>query len=182
MGQVVNSLDPLPVTWNSTCLSVHANAVIRNSIAVESCSSAFSFGVNCPSSTFAFESGGDEKCSVSQMHTGVGLRSPGKSISIEHVSCVSFAPDTRGSCSSTADSRHSTDSRRTIVFHSSRPSLPDTNSTLSPRQSKGPLTLTPDDIRARILPSEISKSGNDIDEVIPALRSELSHVKYIFLY
>ena len=97
MGQVVNSLDPLPITWNSTCISVHVNAIIRNSIAIESCSSAFYFGVNCPSSTFAFESGGDEKRSVSQMPTGISLRSPGKTILIECVSCVSFAPDTCGS-------------------------------------------------------------------------------------
>ena len=196
-------MSTISTDWKSVSVA-GANAAIRNSIAVGSRSSAFSFGAIRPSSTFAVESGGDdEKRSVSQMRTGVGLRSPGKTISTERVSRVSFAPDTRGSRSSAADSRPSTDSRRTRAFHVGYvppvPSLPDTDSTvvddsdagsLSPRQSKGPLTLTPDDIRARIAankrsrsisPSEISNSGNDIDEVMPALRSELSHVKYLII-
>ena len=55
---------------------------------------------------------------------------------------------------------------------------------LSPRQSQGPLTLTPDDIQARIAtskrapsttPNIMSNSANDMDEVMPALRSKLAH-------
>jgi hypothetical protein len=199
-------MSTISTDWKSVSVA-GANAAIRNSIAVGNRSSAFSFGAIRPSSTFAVESGGDdEKRSVSQMRTGVGLRSPGTPISTERVSRVSFAPDTRISRSSAADSRPSIESRRTRAFHVGYvppvPSLPDTDTTfttaaddsdtgsLSPRQSQGPLTLTPDDIRSRIsankrsrsiTPNEMSNSGIDI---MPALRSELKlvHVKYISLY
>ena len=186
-------MSTISTDWKSVSVA-GANAAIRNSIAVGSRSSAFSFGAIRPSSTFAVESGDDEKRSVSQMRTGVGPRSPGSTISTDRVSRVSFAPDTRISRSSAADSRPSGESRRTRAFHVGYvppvPSLPDTDSTvvddsdtgsLSPRQSQGPLTLTPDDIRNRIAankrspsitPNEMSNSGNDIDEVMPALRSK----------
>ena len=196
-------MSTISTDWKSVSVA-GANAAIRNSIAVGSRSSAFSFGAIRPSSTFAVEGDDDEKRSVSQMRTGVGLRSPGSTISTDRVSRVSFAPDTRMSRSSAADSRPSGESRRTRAFHVGYvppvPSLPDTDSTvvddsntgsLSPRQSQGPLTLTPDDIRVRIAankrsrsitPNEMSNSGNDIDEVMPALRSKSVHVKYISLY
>ena len=186
-------MSTISTDWKSVSVA-GANAAIRNSIAVGSRSSAFSFGAIRPSSTFAVESGDDEKRSVSQMRTGVGPRSPGSTISTDRVSRVSFAPGTRISRSSAADSRPSGESRRTRAFHVGYvppvPSLPDTDSTvvddsdtgsLSPRQSQGPLTLTPDDIRNRIAankrspsitPNEMSNSGNDIDEVMPALRSK----------
>jgi hypothetical protein len=175
--------------WKSVSVA-GANAAIRNSIAVGSRSSAFSFGGIRPSSILAVE-GGNEKRPVSQMRTGVGLRVPVASISTERVSRVSFAPDTRTSRVSATDSRPSGESRRTRAFHTGYvppvPSLtgstpePDDSDmgSLSPRQSQGPLTLTPDDIRARIAankrsrsvsPQDISK--NDIDEVMPALRSK----------
>lgn len=195
-------MSTISTDWKSVSVA-GANAAIRNSIAVGSRSSAFSFGAIRPSSTFAVEGGDDEKRSISQMRTGVGLRSPGSTISTDRVSRVSFAPDTRISRASAADSRPSTESRRTRAFHVGYvppvPSLPDTDTTavddsdtgsLSPRQSQGPLALTPDDIRVRIAankrsrsitPNEMPNSGNDIDEVMPALRSKLVHVKYIFL-
>ena len=191
-------MSTISTDWKSVSVA-GANAAIRSSIAVGSRSSAFSFGAIRPSSTFAVESGGDdEKRSISQMRTGVGLRSPGKTISTtERVSRVSFAPDTRGSRYSATESRPSTDSRRTRAFHVGYippvPSIPDTDSTavdesdtgsISPRQSQGPLALTPDDIRAKIAANKrsrsitpISTSGNDIDEVMPALRSKSDHVK-----
>ena len=198
-------MSTISTDWKSVSVA-GANAAIRNSIAVGNRSSAFSFGAIRPSSTFAVEGGDDEKRSVSQMRTGVGPRSPGNPISTERVSRVSFAPDTRISRSSAADSRPSTESRRTRAFHVGYvppvPSLPDTDTiyttaaddsdtgSLSPRQSQGPLNLTPEDIRARIAsnkrsrsitPNEMSNSGNDIDEVMPALRSKLVvHVKIYF--
>ena len=198
-------MSTISTDWKSVSVA-GANAAIRNSIAVGSRSSAFSFGAIRPSSTFAVEGDhDDEKRSVSQMRTGVGPRSPGKPNSTERVSRVSFAPDTRISRSSAAESRPSTESRRTRAFHVGYvppvPSLPDTEATyataaddsdtgsLSPRQSQGPLTLTPDDIRAKIAAnkrsqsvtqSEMSNSGNDIDEVLPALRSKSVHVNYFF--
>ena len=68
----------------------------------------------------------DEKRSISQICTGVGLRSPGSTNSSERVSRVFLTPDTRG-CPP------STDSRRTRAFHVGYvppvPSLPDTDST-----------------------------------------------------
>ena len=199
-------MSTISTDWKSVSVA-GANAAIRNSIAVGSRSSAFSFGAIRPSSTVAVESGGDdEKRSISQMRTGVGLRSAGSAgstISTERVSRVSFAPDPRASRASAADSRPSVDSRRTRAFHVGYvppvPSIPDTDSTytaveesdpgsLSPRQSQGPMSLTPDDIRARIsvnkrsrsiTPSEITSTANDIDEVMPALRSKFLHVEYI---
>ena len=194
--------------WKSVSVA-GANAAIRNSIAVGNRSSAFSFGAIRPSSTLAVECGGedDEKRSLSQMRTGVGLRNHGIPISSERVSRVSFAPDTRVSRSSAADSRPSIESRRTRAFHFGYvppvPSLPDTDATystamddsdsgsLSPRQSQGPLTLTPDDIRARIsannrsrsvTPNGMSNSGNDIDEVMPALRSKFGSCEMGFSF
>ena len=200
-------MSTISTDWKSVSVA-GANAAIRNSIAVGSRSSAFSFGAIRTSSTFTVECGGDdEKRSVTQTSTGVGLRSPGKPISTERVSRVSFAPDTRISRSSAADSRPSVESRRTRAFHVGYvppvPSIPDTDSTfataaddsdtgsLSPRQSQGPMTLTPDDIRARIAANkrsrsvttiDVSNSGDDIDEVMPALRSKLVNVKYILLF
>jgi hypothetical protein len=210
-------MSTISTDWKSVSVA-GANAAIRNSIAIGNRSSAFSFGAIRPSSTFAVESGDDEKRSISQMRTGVGLRSPGKTSvsSSDRVSRVSFAPDTRVSRSSLADSRPSYESRpsgesrRTRAFHVGYvppvPSLPDDLSliggggcggsdmgSLSPRQSQGPLALTPDDIRTRIAankqprsitPSEMSSnSGNDIDEVMPALRSKFRFhfVKYIYI-
>ena len=197
-------MSTISTDWKSVSVA-GANAAIRNSIAVGSRSSAFSFGAIRPSSTFAVEGNDDdEKRSVSQMRTGVGPRSPGNPNSTERVSRVSFAPDTRISRASAADSRPSTESRRTRAFHVGYvppvPSLPDTDGTfataaddadtgsLSPRQSQGPLTLTPDDIRAKIAAnkrsrsiatSEMSNSGNDIDEVMPALRSKFDSCSII---
>jgi hypothetical protein len=97
------------------------------------------------------------------------------------VSRVSFA----------TDPRPSTDSRRTAgtshaarAFHSAYtppvPSLPavyspkekvklnpdEVDVNLSPRQTAGPLTLSPEDIRVRI------QSGKDDDDVLPALASK----------
>ncbi|KAF8797802.1 hypothetical protein BYT27DRAFT_7265367 [Phlegmacium glaucopus] len=187
-------MSTISTDWKSVS-AAGAQAAIRNSIAVGNRSSSFSFGAIRPSSsTFAVEDV-DEKRSMSQMRTGVGLRNPVAPVTTERVSRVSFAPDTRVSRASVADSRPSGESRRTRAFHTGYvppvPTLPDTRITdesdsgsLSPRQSQGPLTLTPDDIRARIAtskrtrsttPNSMSSSGNEMDEVMPALRSKLAH-------
>ncbi len=127
---------------------------------------------------------------------GTGLRSAALPEAIaygERVSRVSFADTaTRVSCVSFAtDPRPSTDSRRTAgtsrasrAFHSAHappvPSLPavysptekvkenpdEVDVSLSPRQTAGPLTLSPEDIRVRI------QSGKDDDDVLPALASK----------
>jgi hypothetical protein len=133
--------------------------------------------------------------------TGVGLRHPNaSSISVnsaERVSRISFAADTRFSRTSThTDARPSMDSSRRGVpsraFHSAYvppvpPMRPDVVSSyttkekdaeLSPRQAAGPLTLTPEDIRARMHggPNANSHSGteNGIDEVMPALSCQFT--------
>lgn len=181
-------MSTISTDWKSVS-AAGANAAIRNSIAVGSRSSSFSFGAIRPSSTFAVEGGGEsenEKRSMSQMTTGVGLRNPVTTpVTTERISRVSFAPDTRVSRGSVAESRPSGESRRTRAFHTGHvppvPALPADDSdsgSLSPRQSRGPLTLTPDDIRARIAsqkrsPSTTPSETSEIDEVMPALRSKL---------
>jgi len=128
---------------------------------------------------------------------GTGLRNAALAEAIasgERVSRVSFADTaTRVSrVSFAADPRPSTDSRRTAgtsrasrAFHSAYappvPSLPavyspkekvkensdEVDVSLSPRQTAGPLTLSPEDIRVRI------QSGkDDDDDVLPALASK----------
>lgn len=143
------------------------------------------------------------------LRTGVGLRNP-NAISIastDRVSRVSFAADTRTSRVSFAnDPRPSGESRRTRAFHSAYvppvPSLPtgirgsadetqdngsddhsDADSpVMSPTQTAGPLTLTPEDIRARIASGHARaaaaatererQSESEMDEVMPALSSK----------
>lgn len=132
----------------------------------------------------------------------MGLRNP-SALSGERVSRVSFADTVRQSRVSFAnDPRPSTESRRTRAFHNDYippvPSLPpnaviapgptpsasdDASSTedgaLSPTQTQGPLTLTPEDIRARIASgSRARRASNasiqkkdEIDDVLPALSS-----------
>ncbi|KAF8063160.1 hypothetical protein FPV67DRAFT_1672199 [Lyophyllum atratum] len=137
--------------------------------------------------------------------TGVGLRNPNAAAlaaeRASRVSRVSFAADTRQSRVSFADSRPSGESRRTRAFHSAYvPPLPTRadvvsavseypdselekevkkgktgSPTLSPRQATGPLTLTPEDIRARIqgrgaMTAEAKRAQEEeYDEVMPAL-------------
>lgn len=172
--------------WKSVSVA-GANAAIRSSVAVGSRSSAFSFGAIRPSSTVAVEND-NEKRPLSQMRTGVGLRNPITPILQERVSRVSFAPDTRISRASAADSRPSGESRRTRAFHTGYvpplPGTPDPDDSdlgsLSPRQSQGALTLTPDDIQARLAANKRSRciTPNDIsnlgDEVLPALKMVMS--------
>ncbi|KAJ3509434.1 hypothetical protein NLJ89_g5223 [Agrocybe chaxingu] len=123
-------MSTISTDWKSVS-AAGANAAIRNSIAVGARNSSFSFGAIRPSSTIAVE-GEDEKASMRQARTttGVGLRNPASLTGTgERVSRVSFAPDTRVSRVSFADSRPSTESRRTRAYHSAYvppvPALPD---------------------------------------------------------
>ena len=187
--------------WKSVSVA-GANAAIRSSIAAGSRSSAFSFGAIRPSteasSTIAVEDD-NEKRPLSQMRTGVGLRNPITPILTERVSRVSFAPDTRLSRASAADSRPSGESRRTRAFHTGYvPPLPDTRDpddsdlgSLSPKQSQGALALTPDDIQARlaankrsrcITPNDISNSGDDIHDALPPLKGKWFMSNTFFLH
>ncbi|KAF8968497.1 hypothetical protein BDZ97DRAFT_1654857 [Flammula alnicola] len=189
-------MSTISTDWKSVS-AAGANAAIRNSIAVGNRNSSFSFGAIRPSSTIAVEGEdagaagvGSQGRQMSQMRTGVGLRNPAAMSSTERVSRVSFAPDTRVSRVSFADSRPSGESRRTRAFHSAYippvPALPDNadeaandNSSeenqgqFSPRQTQGPLTLTPEDIRSRIAAGKSKNStqenGNEFSEIMPAL-------------
>ena len=190
-------MSTISADWKSVS-AAGANAAIRNSIAVGRRSSSFSFGGIRPSSTFAVEGEVEsEKRPMSQMRTGAGLRNPTTPLSTERVSRVSFAPDTRISrgsesgvsfapdsrTSRISESRPSGESRRTRAFHTGYvppvPGLPAADGSdsglISPRQSQGPLTLTPDAIRVRMVHHNASSSsGNEMDEVLPALRSKSS--------
>ena len=142
------------------------------------------------SSTFATEGGADDGSESGQQMSqirrpGVGPRGPILSTG-ERVSRVSFAADTRFSRSSVA-TRPSGESRRAGVqsraFHSSYiPPVPPVNvqsdsdsdpeRAMSPTQKDGPLSLSADDIRARVRglqTGDDSAPRPSIDEVIPAL-------------
>ena len=180
-------MSTISTDWKSVS-GAGANAAIRNSMAVGNRNSSFSFGALRPSSTFAVE--GDESSKqMSQVRTGtgVGLRNPAALSSTERISRVSFAPDTRQSRASIADSRPSGESRRTRAFHSAYippvPALPDsatddtedTSASFSPRQTQGAMTLTPEDIRSRITAGKTKNGSQDkseFAEFMPALSSK----------
>jgi hypothetical protein len=178
--------------WKSMS-AAGATAAIRSSMTAPAnrASAAFSFGAIRPASTYTVDGGqagvGARGGFYSHENTSIGSNAqpamsqlrPGLRTSAfgERVSRVSFA----------ADPRPSAESRRTITsraFHSSfvppLPELPrkmssETSSpgTMSPTQTQGPLTLTPEDIRARIAGQEYN-SNSGVDEVMPAL-SSMSH-------
>ncbi|KAF9439535.1 hypothetical protein P691DRAFT_769493, partial [Macrolepiota fuliginosa MF-IS2] len=148
--------------WKSVT-AAGTNAAIRNSMAVSgNRASSFSFSGIRPASGFALDDGAGNQAGIgarrmSQMRTGMGLRNP-PSIGGERMSRVLFADGVRQSCVSFAnDPRPSGGSRRTRVFHHDYvPPVPsiavaspsDEDGALSPRQTHGPLALTPEDIRA----------------------------------
>ena len=191
-------MSTISTDWKSVS-GAGANAAIRNSMAVGNRNSSFSFGALRPSSTFAVE--GDESSKqMSQVRTGtgVGLRNPAALSSTERISRVSFAPDTRQSRASIADSRPSGESRRTRAFHSAYippvPALPDsatddaedTSASFSPRQTQGAMTLTPEDIRSRITAGKTKNGSQDkseFAEFMPALSSKsVVSVVLVFFY
>ncbi|KAG1761410.1 hypothetical protein EDD22DRAFT_804562 [Suillus occidentalis] len=167
-------MSTISVDWRSMS-AAGASAAIRNSIAVSgggNRNSSFSFGPIRPISTAAVEgtpSVSDKVSSdvprMSQLRPG--LRS--QTTLGERVSRVSFATDVRPSI----------ESRRTVgisrAFHTGivppLPSNDDKEETvdLSPTQTRGPFTLTPDDIRARMSLSGASEARPSMDEVWPSL-------------
>ena len=187
--QVDRRMSTMSTDWKSVT-PAGATAAIRNSIAVGSRNSSFSFGA-LRASTYAVEGDEtDESKSTSHMRTGVGLRNaPGAAGNGERVSRISFAPDTRVSRVSFAESgRPSTDSKRARPFHEGHvppvPALPDSalnekedqdsEGAMSPRQTHGPMSLSTEDIRSRIgTGSKHQKNdtngGKDMDDVLPAL-------------
>ncbi|KAG1868341.1 hypothetical protein DFJ58DRAFT_723600 [Suillus subalutaceus] len=168
-------MSTISVDWKSMS-AAGASAAIRHSMAVSGGgyrNSSFSFGPIRPVSTAAAVEGVpsiSDKASLdvprmSQLRPG--LRS--QTTLGERVSRVSFATDIRPSI----------ESRRTVgtsrAFHTGivppLPSNDDKEETgdLSPTQTKGPFTLTPDDIRARMSLSGASEARPSMDEVWPSL-------------
>ncbi|KAF9443351.1 hypothetical protein P691DRAFT_764356 [Macrolepiota fuliginosa MF-IS2] len=155
--------------------------------------SSFSFGGIYPASGFGLDDGAGNQAGIGarqmpQMRTGVGLRNP-PSIGGERMARASFADGVRQSTVSFVnDPRPSAESRRTRAFHHdyvpSVPSIPagvaaaspsDEDGALSPRQTHGPLALTPEDIRARSASNASTPSAtttqqqDEVDDVLPAL-------------
>lgn len=164
--------------WKSIT-TAGATAAIRNSIAVGSTgnrSSAFTFGAIRPASTMVVESESavaeKESIDISQLRPGIRASAFG-----ERVSRVSFAADVRPSM----ESRRTTTTSR--AFRSSRassfiPPLPipfpvqhDTGD-MSPTQTMGAFSLTPEDIKARMEGDDTMDSHANMDEVWPSLSSE----------
>lgn len=164
--------------WKSIT-TAGATAAIRNSIAVGSIgnrSSAFTFGAIRPASTMVVESESavaeKESIDISQLRPGIRASAFG-----ERVSRVSFAADVRPSM----ESRRTTTTSR--AFRSSRassfiPPLPipfpvqhDTGD-MSPTQTMGAFSLTPEDIKARMEGDDTMDSHANMDEVWPSLSSE----------
>ncbi|KAG2753781.1 hypothetical protein P692DRAFT_20233203 [Suillus brevipes Sb2] len=167
-------MSTISVDWRSMS-AAGASAAIRNSIAVSgggNRNSSFSFGPIRPISTAAVEGTPSVSDKVSldvprMSQLRPGLRS--QTTLGERVSRVSFATDVRPSI----------ESRRTVgisrAFHTGivppLPSNDDKEETvdLSPTQTRGPFTLTPDDIRARMSLSGASEARPSMDEVWPSL-------------
>ncbi|KAI0067210.1 hypothetical protein BV25DRAFT_1911876 [Artomyces pyxidatus] len=176
-------MSTISTDWKSLS-AAGANAAIRNSMAVHDSgnrASAFSFGALRPGSVaindggqagigartvFPGVSGGEHAPPMSQLRPGLSASA------FERVSRVSFAPDTRPS----------SDARRTVTsraFHtgvvpplpqrSPESSTPPSDGTMSPTQTSGPLTLSAEDIQAR-LSGKDSAPRPSVDEVMPALR------------
>ena len=200
--KVDKRMSTISTEWKSVS-AAGAQAAIRNSIAVASRNSSFSFGAIRPASSAldpSDDDGQNEKLKsdhpVLRSGTGVGLRNPngvsahtgGRSSTASTtrgVSRVSFAPDPRVvSRVSFADST-TTANVPSRAFHSAFvppvPALPNGVSastvygseSLSPRQSAGPLSLTSDDIKARIAATASGKpakgSVSALDDFLPAL-------------
>ncbi|KIL63923.1 hypothetical protein M378DRAFT_163881 [Amanita muscaria Koide BX008] len=184
-------MSTISTDWKSMS-AAGAQAAIRHSMAVSARNSSFSFGAIRPSSQ-VLEPVAPDMAQIRR--PGTGLRNAALVNSVasgERVSRVSFAETTRVSRVSFAnDPRQSTESRRTVgssrpsrAFHSAYappvPALPpvyspkekltdEVDGSLSPRQTAGPLTLSPEDIRARIQNGKIDKDEDGIADVLPAL-------------
>ena len=156
--------------WKSIS-TAGASAAIRNSIAIPGgnrTSSAFSFGAIRPLSTAAVEGDtGSEKNSLdaaphmSQLRPGLRTSAFG-----ERVSRVSFAADVRPSL----ESRRTVASRAFHVGHVPPVPIRKDSDEMSPTQTLGAFSLTPEDIKAR-MSGEQSEGRSSMDEVWPSLSS-----------
>lgn len=170
--QIDKRMSTISTDWKSVT-PAGAAAAIRNSMAVGDRKSSISFGGIRPSSTIALEGGQagigtrgmafqDDAESMPEM----AQRRPGLRASAfgERVSRVSFA----------ADTRPSGEYRRTRAFQNNFevPPVPqletEDSGTLSPTQATGPLSLTAEDIHARMTGGFGRPS---MDEYMPALSS-----------
>lgn len=182
-------MSTISTDWKSIS-AAGASAAIRNSMAVGEAgnrASAFSFGVIRPASSALAEDGGQAGIGaagfsgkgidtttpqMSQLRPGLRNANPS-----ERVSRISFAADTRPSGESRRTLyRDSRVSRTSRAFHTGHvPPLPERQNTaesgeLSPTQTNGPLTLTVEDIQARMSGQETTRPS--VDEVFPALTSK----------
>ncbi|KAH7886597.1 hypothetical protein F5I97DRAFT_1011095 [Phlebopus sp. FC_14] len=164
-------MSTISTDWKSMSVA-GASAAIRNSIAVPGSAnrnSAFSFGAIRPvSSTMAVE--GDlssvEKVSMDGASNMSQLRPGVRTTAFsQRVSRVSFA----------ADVRPSMESRRTIAsraFHTGFvPPVPirDDSGDMSPTQTAGAFSLTPEDIRARVSGEAATQPRPSMEDVWPSL-------------
>lgn len=130
-----------------------------------------------PISTMAVEGGqagigshsGIDQTTPQMSQLRAGLRNP-STLTGERVSRISFAPDTRPS----GESRRSQYNQRGSRFQTSVvPPLPNRQEPgdMSPTQTNGPLTLTAEDIKAR-MSGQDNVARPSMDEVMPALSSK----------
>lgn len=161
-------MSTISTDWKSVT-PAGATLAIRNSMAVGDRKSTMSFG-GYRASTIALEggqagigtrglAGEDMAPEMSQLRPGLRASAFG-----ERISRVSFAPDTRPSG----------EYRRTRAFQDNFevPPVPsievDATGMLSPTQTSGPMTLTAEDINAR-MNGQIGRPS--MDEYMPALSS-----------
>ncbi|KIP04644.1 hypothetical protein PHLGIDRAFT_25494 [Phlebiopsis gigantea 11061_1 CR5-6] len=175
-------MSTISTDWKSVT-PAGASAAIRASMAFGEGgerASSFSFGAIRPTSSIAVESGhaGIGAKGLAANGGGIDLTTPQMSelrsgprpqvATGERVSRVSFAADTRPS----GESRRSQyNSRTSRAFHTGHvPPLPmrQDSGELSPTQTHGPMSLSAEDINARMSGPETT-SGSSVDEVMPAL-------------
>ena len=186
----------ISVDWKSMT-AAGAQEAIRHSMAVDGGNreSSFSFGGIRPVSTVAVEDG-HAGVGAKGMHSGgIDTTTPQMSqlragprintVSGERVSRVSFAADTRPS-GETRRSQYSTSTSRTSrAFHVGHvPPLPtrqdsDNSDLLSPTQTAGPLSLTAEDISAR-MSGQATAPRPSVDEVLPALTSKFVQIALFY--
>ena len=178
-------MSTISTDWKSVT-PAGASAAIRASMAIGeggNRASSFSFGAIRPTSSIAVESGHAGIGAKGLMANGGGIDlttpqmselRPGPRPQVatgERVSRVSFAADTRPS----GESRRSAYNTRTSrAFHTGHvPPLPTRQDSgeLSPTQTHGPMSLSVEDINARMSGLETA-SRPSVDEVMPALSSE----------
>jgi hypothetical protein len=180
-------MSTISTDWKSVT-PAGAQAAIRASMAVgegaDPRKSSFSFGAIRPASSVV--DGGQAGIGANGMHGGIDTTTPQMSElrsgprpranTGERVSRVSFAVDTRPSGESRRSMATSRTSRAYHVGHVPVPPLPTRQDSgeLSPTQTKGPLSLTVDDINARMSGID-SAPRPSVDEVLPALTSELMY-------